>query len=162
MGIFLCLTLSQAWAGEGVAISDPWIRAAPPSAQAMAAYMVIENTGDVPKTLVDIVSPTFLKVELHETVIKNGVATMEARKRLDIGPGASVALKPNGYHLMLMSPQTKVAEGDTVPFSFIFSDGTRLEMDAVVRKDGASGHNQAGGSQQHDMPGHDMSKHNMH
>ncbi|MBF0110675.1 MAG: copper chaperone PCu(A)C [Magnetococcales bacterium] len=144
--MLLSLVLSfQAWAGEGIRIENPWIRAAPPSVQAMAAYMGIENTGSVPMTLVAVTSPAFLKIELHETVVVNGMAGMVARKDMVIAPGKRLTLEPGGHHLMLLTPQKTIREGDMIPLTLAFGDGGKIDIEVPVKMDGASSAGHASG-----------------
>ncbi|HIJ83642.1 MAG: uncharacterized protein HW380_602 [Magnetococcales bacterium] len=131
----------EVWAGEGIRIENPWIRAVPPTVQTMAAYMGIENPGTASVTLVSVQSAVFQKAELHETVNTNGMATMVPHKNLVIDAGKKITLNPGGYHLMLITPQAPVREGDSVPLTLIFSDGSKKEVLASVRKDDSvSGH----------------------
>ncbi|MBF0171875.1 MAG: copper chaperone PCu(A)C [Magnetococcales bacterium] len=151
LGLFFSL---HAWAGAGINVVDPWVRAAPPTVQSMAAYMAIENSGSAPMTLVEVRSPSFLKIELHQTTMVNGLAGMVPQKNMVIDPGARVELKPGSYHLMLLTPQTPIREGGRVPLTLVFGDGSRVEVEAVVRKD-AQGQDSSGHPAGH-APGHDM------
>lgn len=133
--VFLAHFLGGGFASaqEGITIRDPWVRAAPPSVQVLAGYMVIENASGHGKTMVGARSPTFQRVEFHETLHQNGMATMVARDSLVIAAGGKVALEPGGYHMMLIAPQKAIRAGDTIPLFFRFSDGTEVKAQAVVR-----------------------------
>ena len=48
--------------------------------------------------------PQLGSVELHESVIEDGVARMVALDELALQPGATVQFAPGGKHLMLMRP----------------------------------------------------------
>lgn len=126
---------SSAMAEDGLQIRDLWVRAAPPTVQTLAAYMVIENTGKVGKTLVGAQSPSFHRVEFHETINRNGMASMVARDSLVIDAGSKVTMQPGGYHMMLIAPQILIKEGDKVSFTFLFSDGSHKSVEATVKKD---------------------------
>lgn len=121
---------------SGVTVSDAWVREAPPSVQTLAAYMILRNTGTVGKTMVSANSPYFAKVELHETVHQGDMTTMTSRKRLVIGANDQVSLQPHGYHLMLVAPQTDtpLQVGDPIPLILHFDDGSRMTINATVRK----------------------------
>ncbi len=131
----LLLTGANAFAG-GIQILDPWVREAPPMVQVHAGYMTIRNTGTVGKTLIGAVSPAYSKVEFHETLHKNGVASMVARDSLVIDSGSQVVLKPGGYHMMLIAPTGPhpIKSGSLIPLELRFSDGSMVRVEAKVRK----------------------------
>lgn len=127
---------SSVWAGETIRVVDPWVRAAPPSVHVLAAYMGIENKGSSAISLTGIQSPDFAKVELHETVMTDDMATMVPRDSLPIDAGGKLELKPGGNHIMLIEPKKPTTEGSTVPLTLVFSDGSRVDVQAAVRKGG--------------------------
>lgn len=156
VAVVLALWGGCAWAGEVVRVNDPWVRAAPPTVQTLAAYMELENSGTTEKVLIEVQSPQFTKVELHESVQSQGMVTMAPRKELSIAAGGKVSLKPGGYHIMLITPQSPVIEGSKVALTLVFSDGTRQEVQATVKKGGdeSSMHGHEGHGEQghhHDM-----------
>lgn len=108
-------------------VTDAWIRAAPPGAQMMAGYATLKNTGDAPLSLLTVQSDAFRVASLHETIVDNGVSKMRDMHRLNIAPGATVALQPGGKHLMLMQPRREIHTGDKIEMLFLLGDGTRLE-----------------------------------
>ncbi len=128
------LPVVSVWAGE-IEIGDPWVREAPPTLQTSAAYMVIRNTGTVGKTVVGASSPLFARVEFHETMQQENMATMVGRDSLVIDAGGQVVLKPGGYHMMLIGPQGNkpLHAGDRVPLMLYLSDGAQVAVDAEVR-----------------------------
>ncbi|MEO5339087.1 MAG: copper chaperone PCu(A)C [Magnetococcus sp. MYC-9] len=130
--LFWLLSVATGWA-TGLEIRDPWVREAPPGAQALAAYMVMHNTGTVGKTVVGANTPLFARVEFHETLHQGGVATMVARDSLVVDAGGQVVLKPGGYHMMLLAPVKPLKAGDRVPLLLQLSDGSRVAVEAEVR-----------------------------
>ena len=122
-----------AFAG-GIQVEGAWVRAAPPTVQVLAAYMTIKNTGSVGKTIVGANSPQFAKVEFHETLLRNGMASMVARDSLVVDSGGQVVLAPGGYHMMLIAPQRMIRTGDKLSLTINFSDGTSHNFNADVRK----------------------------
>lgn len=132
--VFWLLPVLPLWAGA-IEVQDAWVREAPPNMQTLAAYMVIRNTGTTGKTVVGASSPLFAKVEFHETIQQGGMATMIARDSLVIDAGGQVALKPGGYHMMLIAPQgpKPLRAGDRVPLALRMSDGSQWMGEAEVR-----------------------------
>ena len=132
--VFCLLPVLPLWAGA-IEVQDAWVNEAPPNMQTLAAYMVIRNTGPTGKTVVGASSPLFAKVEFHETIQQGGMATMIARDSLVIDAGGHVALKPGGYHMMLIAPQgpKPLRAGDKVPLALRMSDGSEWVGEAQVR-----------------------------
>ena len=52
---------------------------------------------------------------------------------LEIGPGATVELRPGGYHLMFMDLKEPLREGRTVKGTLVFEKAGTLEVEYVVR-----------------------------
>ncbi|MBF0194936.1 MAG: copper chaperone PCu(A)C, partial [Magnetococcales bacterium] len=131
--LFFGLVSVPAFAG-GIQVEGAWIRAAPPSVKVLAAYMTIKNSGSISKTVVGAHSPQFAKVEFHESLIRNGMATMIARDSLALSPGGEVILSPGGYHMMLIGPQRIIRKGDKIAIIMHFSDGSNYKVIANVMK----------------------------
>ncbi len=131
-GVFFLLAVLAAWAGE-IQVDGAWIRSAPPSAKALAAYMVITNTAGEPVTLVGADSPDFSAVEMHQSMAHQGMMRMMAVEHLEIAPGKSLTLAPGGYHLMLMEPHKVLKSGDHVLLRLQFDTGEELSVSAVVQ-----------------------------
>ena len=92
-----------------LAIGDVDVFAPLPGSSASVAYMTMtNNTGD-PIVVEHVSSPQFGRVELHETQISDGIASMRAIGTLPIPAGSSVELEEGGMHLMLMQPEGKLA-----------------------------------------------------
>jgi len=134
LGAVLCLLAVQAsWAGE-IQVGGAWIRSAPPTAKALAAYMVISNATQEPVKLVGADCPDFSAVEVHRSMMHQGMMHMMAVENLEIAPGKSLTLKPGGYHLMLMEPRKTLKPGDRVQLRLQFDTGEVLPVNAVVKK----------------------------
>ncbi len=132
-------------------VVDPWIRAAPPTARVLAGYLVLANPGAQAVTLVGATSPVAAMVEIHETVVRDGVASMERRPELVVPAGGQLVLEPGGAHLMFMQPSAVPVAGETVPVTLSLGDGSTLEAVFAVR-DGAAG---SGHEHHHPEPGPD-------
>ncbi|MBF0284046.1 MAG: copper chaperone PCu(A)C [Magnetococcales bacterium] len=149
---------ASAWAGD-VMVTDPWVREAPLTAQAVGGFMVIENHGVAEKVLIGAESSQFKKVELHETVKKGDMMVMEARPNFVIPSHGKATLAPGGLHLMLISPVKPLKEGEKAPIVLKFKDGETVSLEAVVRKgtapnmkDEHAGHAQHGATHQPGKP----------
>ena len=59
-------------------------------------------------------SNAFDQIEIHSSLIEDGISTMRKMDSLKIPENSEVKLDPGGYHLMLMSPIKEIKEGDLV------------------------------------------------
>ena len=116
----------------GVHVESAWVRAAPPGAMMLAGYMSLRNDGKQPTRFEWAQSDVFGMVELHQTLIVNGVSTMRPAGVQTIPAGGTLRIEPGGLHLMLMQPQRALKVGDTVRFRLHFSDGSAIDAVAPV------------------------------
>jgi len=117
---------------KGVRVEAAWVRAAPPAATMLAGYMILRNEGNAPVIFKSAQSELFDSIELHKSVIVNGVSTMRPVGDQAIPAGGTLRIVPGGLHLMLMAPKRQLNVGDQVRFRLHFTDGTALSVDAVV------------------------------
>ena len=122
---------------EELSIHDAWIPEAPPRVTALAGYMTIENGSGNARTLLGASGTHFERVEIHQTVYEKdtGLARMIARDQIDIAPGERFRFEPGGYHLMLVNPKKALKDGQTVPLTLVFDDGSRPRVQFEVRRD---------------------------
>lgn len=130
-----------------IEIRQPWVRAMAPNAPAAGGFMVLHNTGDAPDRLVSISSPDAERVEIHEVRDDGGVMRMRPlADGLPLPAGATVALEPGGYHLMLVGPNRRFAEGEEVTLELGFERAGTSALRVPVRPIDATG---AAGSPHH-------------
>lgn len=127
-----CICFVPAYAGD-ILVKSPWIREAPPTAKALAAYMVITNNGTQQVSLLEVTSPNFGSVEIHQTTMHQGMMHMTALKSLAINPGETVRLEPGGFHIMLLDPRNSVRPGDQFELRLHFDLGEDLIVPVVVQ-----------------------------
>jgi copper(I)-binding protein len=130
-------------ADSGLVVTEPWIREAPPGAGVLAAYMVISNQGADTATISAIDSPDFERIEVHRTLVENGVARMVAVESLQIAAAERLALEPGGIHLMLYHPKRPLREGDSVTFAIRQSAEVSIRINVPVVKMSAAEDNDA-------------------
>ncbi len=100
-----------------------------------AAYFKLTNKGDKPRYLTGASSPLSKRVELHTHIEKDGVMKMRRVKEpIEIAPGKTVLFAPAGHHVMLFAMEKKLKEGDKLPLTLIFKDGTKQNLTAKVKK----------------------------
>lgn len=118
---------------DSITIQNAWVREAPPNASAMAGYLTITNSTQQDRILTFAKSKQFNAVEMHRTVIKDGVAKMRRHEEILIPAGESLQFKPGDFHLMLMSPKSELKENDEVTVTLcILKDDTIEEFDVVM------------------------------
>lgn len=116
-----------------VHIADPYVRLSPPNAPATGAFMVLRNDGDSPRRLVRAESPAAKTVELHNHINENGVMKMRAVKDIEIPAKGEATLKPGSFHVMLIDLTAPLKEGETLPITLRFDDGSAQTIAAPVR-----------------------------
>jgi copper(I)-binding protein len=128
-----CIALfsMSAFAGN-LALSNAWIRYLPAGVPA-AGYFTLSNHGDHPVTLKGVRSAAFSMVMLHRSVQENGVSKMLPVDSVEVPAGGTLEFKPGGYHLMLMSPTSKITPGDEIPLTLEFTDDETLTGNFAVR-----------------------------
>ncbi|MEQ9178581.1 MAG: copper chaperone PCu(A)C [Nitratireductor sp.] len=73
-----------------------------------------------------------MRPEVHETFIRDGVATMRPAAQVTIPPGGLVRLQPGGLHIMLMELNYPLEEGAMLPLTLEFGADGRLTVDIPV------------------------------
>jgi copper(I)-binding protein len=121
-------------------VSNPFARATPPGAKVAGAFMSIENQGAEADRLVAASSPVAGLVELHEMVMDGGMMKMRGIKGIDVKPGATVDLKPGGYHVMLEDLKQPLKQGDQIPVQLTFEKAGTVEIKVHVEAMGAAAH----------------------
>ena len=132
---FVFLLLSQVSIADSsqIEFSDGWIKDLPPVVPMRAGYLTIENRGQQAVRITGLQSDAFARVELHETVMQDGLMRMVEIENLEIAPGAVVELKPGGKHLMLIAPLTALEPGAEIELSVDFDDGGSLKTQLPIR-----------------------------
>lgn len=120
---------------EGLAVRDAWIRAVPSTASMTAGYFVVENGGPGEAVLRGAESGQFGLIQMHATVVVDGVARMRRQEHVVVPEGGRVRFEPGGLHLMLMQPVNVIPDSGTVPITLLFDGGRELEVEAEVRAD---------------------------
>jgi copper(I)-binding protein len=130
----LLLSILACAPDHSLQISDPWIREAPPTAKALAAFMIIENRSAKPRTLIGATCSAFKKVEIHRSFHRDGMMRMEQQPELIIAANDQKILAPGGYHLMLMHPKQTLKDGDQVDLILQFANGEKLTITTPVKR----------------------------
>lgn len=126
-----------------IAIGQPWARPTPGGASVGVAYMTLTAQGAADR-LIGIATPAAERAELHETIDDNGVMKMRAVDGLALPAGHPVALRPGGYHIMLMGLKQALKTGESFPLTLTFQHAGAVTVTVPVAT--------IGGAMGHDMP----------
>ena len=63
----------------------------------------------------------------------------EIEKGIEIAPGATVELKPGGYHVMFLDLKAPFENGAKVPATLVFEKAGTIAVDFRIEAMGASG-----------------------
>lgn len=109
-------------------VSQMWMRAAPPNARMLAAYVTVENLTQKNMTLIGAFAPDFGMAEIHKTIEVDGMLKMREQQDLPLSMGSNLVMKPGGLHIMLMMPKKKFMVGDQVRICLVYQDDAGNEL----------------------------------
>jgi periplasmic copper chaperone A len=134
--LVLCLlSAMQSYAGSAaIHVTEAWVSEAPPTISINAAYLLIENRSDQSISLLKVDSPDFERIEMHRSVLSEGIARMQLQTQVDIAAKGQLQFAPGDYHLMLFNPHKRLRAGDFTVLTLYFSDGTQIAVDAEVKR----------------------------
>ena len=93
-----------------------------PGTRVGVGYLTLTNHSAEPVEITGAASPQFDRIEIHESVIEDDMATMRALDSLLVLPGESVVLQQGGKHLMLVGPGPDVAPGTLVTIEIRYGE----------------------------------------
>lgn len=131
MGV--CLLLLASTVRADLVIDNGFVRGLPPGQANTAAFMTLTNSGEYPVDIIAADSDVSERAEIHAHKHDDGMMRMEKVDKLALSTGASVELKPGGYHLMLINLNKPLKEGEQVKVRFSLSDGSQYAASLVVR-----------------------------
>ncbi|MBW6507119.1 MAG: copper chaperone PCu(A)C [Rhodobacteraceae bacterium] len=118
---------------SGLHFVHPYVSEPIKGAMAGAAYVVIANEGTAADTLIGVETDIAMMAMMHKTEFSaNGVASMVELPPVTIAPGDVYSFEPGGAHIMLMMIDSGLKVGDMVPFTLIFQNAGRIEVEFMV------------------------------
>jgi copper(I)-binding protein len=132
--------VAPASAGESLQAENAWVPWAPPGLKVHVAYMTIVNRGATDRVIVGAESTDYERIELHRSVIKDGVSTMQAIDEVRVPANGRVEFAPTDLHLMLIGPRRPQAAEGHVQIVLRLSGGQEIDVSAVVRRRDDAGH----------------------
>ncbi|MBA4047448.1 MAG: hypothetical protein C0476_02770 [Sphingomonas sp.] len=114
-------------------IGHPWSRETAPGQSAGGGFLTITNTGKQADRLMSATSPAAAEVQIHTVSMTDGIMRMrELPGGLEIPAGATVALKPAGFHIMLIGLKTPLKQGKMVPAELRFQRAGKVKINFKV------------------------------
>ena len=135
--LLACAALLAAGAAlADVTVEDAWVRATVPGQKTSGAFMTLTASAD--HTLVGARSPVAGVVEVHEMAMDDQmIMRMRAVQAIALPAGKPVALKPGGYHVMLMDLKDVLQAGQKVRLTLVYKDSKGglddVDVEAVVK-----------------------------
>ena len=119
---------------QEIVVNDAWIRGVPPAAKTTAAFMTIQNAGSEERILLAATCEVAESAQIHTMEQVGEVMKMRELSSLRVPSSGQTRLAPKGNHIMLIGLFRPISEGEVIPISLNFSDGSIVNVDAVVRK----------------------------
>ena len=114
-------------------VTDAYVRAAPARGVG-AVFFRIDNPSATPDTLIAAAADVSEDVQIHQTTVgEDGLSRMQPVDRIPVPAGATVALEPGGYHVMLLGLKRSLAPGDSLLLELTFSERGTLTPRVPVR-----------------------------
>lgn len=113
-------------------VEAAWTR---PAAQGQtgAGFMTLKNPDAKPDALIGVSSPLARVVQIHQSSMGGGMASMKEVARVALPAGGAVTFAPGGYHLMFIGLTKPVKIGDTAPATLTFASGAKVNVSFVAR-----------------------------
>ena len=116
-----------------VMVMDAFARAsAVPTAKAGTVYMTFTNSSSKADRLLSVTTAASDTAQVHESVEKDGVATMKHLEALEIPAGGTVVLKPGGIHIMLTGLKAPLKKGGMIMLQLKFEHAGMVDVMAHV------------------------------
>lgn len=131
------LFLSGCGQGDVLHVEKAVVNLSPVEGNPSSGYMELHG-GRLDVELVSVVSDDVMRMEMHETVTENGVASMKPLKSVPIPRGKVVKFEPGGKHLMIWGVGPYSQKRGLLTMTLIYSNDDRIEIDAVIKKVGSA------------------------
>jgi periplasmic copper chaperone A len=130
---FAIAALFSAAQASDIMIMSATATASPtPKARNGAAYLAIMNHGAETDALVGVTADVSEVAEIHQSTNENNVMKMRAVERLEIAAGATLDLKAEGMHIMLVGLKAPLKTGDRIALELQFEKAGMVKVEAEV------------------------------
>lgn len=118
-------------------VDQAWVRLSANDGMPSAGYFTVHG-GEEDVRLLSVISPAVLRIEMHESVKRDGIMSMQPVNGIDIPARTDATFGPGGAHLMIWGINQGIRKQGKLPLTFIFSNGDRIIVDAAIRAAGSS------------------------
>ncbi|WP_191488534.1 copper chaperone PCu(A)C [Pseudomonas sp. FEN] len=129
--VFSLLALSSVPAFAQTSVEDAWVRATVAGQPSTGAFMRITSSDD--GKLLEAKSPVAKIVQIHQSKMENDVMSMQPVDFVPLPAGRTVAIEPEGYHVMLIDLLGQVKEGDEVPLTLMVENAKGVKQSIEVK-----------------------------
>ena len=119
--------------GNSISLKNLEIYAPLPGNTVTSGYTKITNNTDVTISIDSITSPDFETVEIHETIIVNGIARMIEIEQLTIPANNDIVLKRGGKHFMFFDPKKNLNIGQNIKLDIKLSNNENLKFEVPAK-----------------------------
>lgn len=133
LSLFVLLLISGSSFASNVVVIDAYARAVPAGQPNSAAFMVLKNSTNSDRALVEASSSVSNVVELHTHRKEGGMMRMRRVEKIMIKAGSNTILKPGGLHVMFIGLKQQLSQGDKVDLKLIFDDGSHQNLTLPVK-----------------------------
>jgi copper(I)-binding protein len=112
-----------------VTVDKAWVRLGATPRIPAAAYFTLHG-GPTAKTLINVTTDVAVKAEMHQSMQRGGMASMQPLGDLPIPAGAVVPFAPGGRHVMLFFMNPGIKPGRPITLTLSFGDGSRIKTSA--------------------------------
>ncbi|MGE4430720.1 MAG: copper chaperone PCu(A)C [Sphingobium sp.] len=116
-------------------VDQAYIRLNPNADGPAAGYFTVHGGAQAAK-LLDVTAEGAQRIEMHESVEKDGMMTMQTIDSVDVPAKGEVKFAPGGKHLMIFNINPAIVEKGKMTMTMIFSTGDRLIVDAPIQQGG--------------------------
>ena len=128
------LLAACAGSGSPMRVDGAWARPAAGSGPG-AVYLSVRNDSGKPDRLLGARSVRCATIEIHQTKLFEGRMSMvPVEHGLELEPGATVALEPGGYHLMLFGLNEPLQVGTRFSLTLQFEQSGEIPVEVEVRR----------------------------
>ncbi|WP_248795897.1 copper chaperone PCu(A)C [Pseudomonas sp. MWU13-2105] len=129
--MFALLALLSVPALAETRVDDAWVRATVPGQPSTGAFMRITASDNA--KLLEAKSPAAKVVQIHQSKMENDVMSMQPVDFVPLPAGKTVAIEPEGYHVMLIDLAGQVKEGDEVPLTLVVENAKGVKESIEVK-----------------------------
>lgn len=137
---------SDGGGGSGtLTVGNAWARTSAASQEMGAVYMTITSPVDDALVSAGVDASVAASAEIHETMMHSTESTMAGdmggsmmMHKVDevaLPAGEAVALKPGGYHVMLIDLAAPLTTGSVITVTLTMKSGATTTVEAEVRED---------------------------